>query len=621
MAPNTQNPSQHEFKAEMKQLLHLIIHSLYTHPEVFLRELISNASDALNKVRLRTLQDKNIVDPNAELKIEIHLDSKTKTFTIEDTGIGMTQDELIRNIGTIAKSGTQEFLSQLKDAKEKEREGLIGQFGVGFYSVFMVTDEVTIETRSADPNAKAIRWISQGESSYTVQEIDRKERGTKISFTLKSEHEAFAEDYQVEQVIQKYSNFADFPIYLHNKRVNQVDALWRKNQKDVKESDRNEFYKFITNDHEDPRDYLHVSVEGSVVSFKALLFIPKNAPRDYFQLQEEKGVHLYSNKILIQRDCKDLLPQYLRFIKGVVDTIDLPLNVSREVSQSSPVMIKIREILVSKILAHFEQLATNEEEKYLEIYRNFGPLFKTGLEYDFSHRDKIINLLRFESSKEPKGKYVSLKTYASRLAENQKEIYYISGENREALERNPNLEYFLKNQIEVLYLTDPVDAFLIPTIMEYEKLPLRSTDKAEIDIKKPDIQTQDDSSSLTQGLLSLFKAVLKDDVQDVVVSKRLVDSPVTLVRSKDALDSQMEKMMKMMNKEYASPKKILEVNMDHALVKNLSRKYLANQDEDFIRECIRQLYEGSKLIDGEMSQNQMLELQSRMIQIMQRATS
>jgi len=532
-----------EFKAEMKQLLNIIVHSLYTHPEIFLRELISNASDALNKVRFRLLTDKNILDPDDELQIKIEVDEKKRLFVIEDNGIGMTYDELVNNIGTVARSGTLEFLNRMKEEGKSLDGNLIGQFGVGFYSVFMVTDEVIIETRSADINSKGYRWKSSGEGTFTIEEYDKKNRGTRISFILKDSAKEFSSEYRIKEIIEKYSNFADFPILLKGKKINKVSALWQRKADEITDKDAYEFYKFLTNDMDDPLGYWAISVEG-VVNFKALLFIPSKAPFDYLWLQKEKSLHLYSNKILIQSDCKDLLPEYLRFTKGVVDTSDLPLNISREVTQYTPVMEKIRGILTAKILGFLKDWAENKQDKYLKFYKNFGTLLKSGLNSDFVNRDKLIELLLFESSAKPQGQMTSLKEYVSRMKDFQKEIYYLSGDNRDLLEHNPKLEYFRKNGIEVLFLTEPIDVFIMPGITEYEKKPLISIDRADIALL-PQEQIVKPNDNLSESLLKLFKDVLKDKVEDVVVSKRLVESAATLVSAKDSLDPQFEKMIKL----------------------------------------------------------------------------
>lgn len=605
-----------EYKAEMKQLLNIIVHSLYTHPEVFLRELISNASDALNKIRFRKLTDQNIVDVDVPLEININVDSKKETFSIEDTGIGMTKEELIDNIGTIARSGTVEFFKKLKKENKQFDENLIGQFGVGFYSVFMVADEVIVETRHADIGSKGLRWKSNGESSFVIEEIDRKNRGTKIYFKLKKSAKEFSQEYKIEEIINKYSGFADFAILLKGKKINKISALWHKKSNEIKDDQAHEFYKFITNGSDDPLGYFHLDVEGGV-SFKALLFIPKQAPYDLWNSQKEKSLHLYSNKILIQNDCKELLPEYLRFVSGVVDTVDLPLNVSREVVQNHPAMGKIQSALTGRILKYLKDLADNDKDKYEQFYKNFSPLLKAGLNSDFSNRDKIIELLRIESSLRKSGELISLKEYVLGMKKDQKEIYYFCGEHRSSIEKNPNLEYFKKKEIEVLFLTDPIDAFVMPSVNEYEKYPFKSIEKADIKLDPEDkIETPD--ANLTKSLLTLFKETLGERVEDVVTSKRLVESAVTLVAGKDALDSHTEKMMKMMNKEFKGSKKIMEVNTSNLLIRNLSKMYMADANNPFLKKCIEQLYEGVLLAEGALSSN--VDFVKRMTEIMEVAT-
>ncbi|NTW56015.1 MAG: molecular chaperone HtpG [Chlorobiaceae bacterium] len=592
-----------EYKAEMKQLLDLIVHSLYTHPEIFLRELISNASDALNKVRFNALTAEDLLDRDAELAVRISIDKESGAFAIEDSGIGMSEEDLVANLGTVAKSGTLGFMQALKE-QQKELDGnLIGQFGVGFYSVFMVTDEVTVETRSSQPDSKGYRWRSGGQGSYTIEETERTERGTKITFTLKEEFREFAEEYRVEQIIRKYSNFVDFPIYLDGKQVNTVTALWQRPKNELKEADAAEFYKFIAGDYQDPLDYLQVSVEGAV-AFKALLFLPKEAPMDLLYRQSElenRGPQLYVRKVMIQHECRDLLPEYLRFIAGVVDTEDLPLNVSREVVQTSPVLAKIRQILTGKILGWFEELAKEQPEKFRTFYKAFGPIVKIGLNTDFTNREKLIELLRFESTKTAQDEFVTLKEYAARMPEDQKEIYYHSGASREQLLAHPNLEYFQDMGIEVLLLSDPVDVFVIPSIHEYDKKPLKSIEKADIDFSKRKAgQAEPLVGNLLEPVLKLFRDTLGDRIEDVVESHRLVSSPVTLVSGKNAFDSQMEKMMKMMQQDVPAGKRILEVNTSHPIVRNLSGMLIANESNPLLRTVVNQLFEGALMLEGSL---------------------
>ena len=607
-----------EYQAEMKQLLHLIVHSLYSHSEVFLREVISNASDALNQVRFRQLTDKNIVSPNAPLRISISVDSKTQTFSIADTGIGMTKEDLVSRIGTIASSGTVAFLERLKEEGKPFDANMIGQFGIGFYSVFMVTDQVVIETRHADPESKGYRWESTGASKFTVEEFPREERGTKISFKLKDDAKEFSEEYRVNEIIKKYSNFADFSIHVNGEQVNTISALWQKNKNEVTDEDLEEFYKFISNDFNPILGHLHLSIEGQV-NFKAMVFVPETAPFEFLRGEDLKSLQLYANRIFIQDDCKELLPEYLRFVAGVVDTEDLPLNVSREVTQVSPIMGKIKNVLTGRILSLLEDWAKNDQEKYDKFFTNFGLLFKTGLSTDFGNRDRLIDLLRFESTKTEKGKLTSLKDYVAGMQEDQKEIYYLTGESRAAVELNPNLEYFRKRGIEVLFFIDPADIFNIPQLHDYDEKPIKGIETADLDLKsdeesKADSLTEDESKSL----FSLFKETLGDKVEDVVESKRLVDSAATLVVGASGMDRQMERMMKMMNQDIPGSKKILEINPSHLLIKNLAHIHENNGDESLLKSCILQVYEGALLIDGNMDSP--TEFVARMTEIMAHAT-
>lgn len=604
-----------EYKAEMKQLLNLIIHSLYTHPEIFLRELISNASDASNKVRYLQMSDDSIIDRNKALSIKIEIDEKAQSFSIEDFGIGMSRDDLINNIGTIASSGTLEFLKQIKEEK-KDAGDLIGQFGVGFYAAFMVTDEIIIETRHADKDSVGLKWTSSGDGNYSIEEIDKSERGTKISFKLKDDFKEFSQEFKIKETIKKYSNFADFSIFIGEEKVNTVEALWIKNKKDIKDEDLNAFYKFVSNDWEDPLAHLHLSLEGVGSTFKALLFIPKKDSFDLMRTQDHKTLQLYSNKIMIMEDCKDLLPEYLHFLRGVVDTADLSLNVSREMVQSSPVMQKLKTTLTSKVLQWLEKMAKKDTEKYNDFYKVFGRLFKYGVNNDFVNRDKIVDLVRFESSLQKEGELSSFKDYVSRMKEDQKEIYYLTGETRAQVESNPNMEYFAKHETEVLFLIDPSDAFIIPSIPEYDGKKIKAIDKGDIELKDPEKEEKD--NKLDGALIDLFKETLKDRTEDVKVSKRLVDSAVTLVAKGDGADKHTEHLMKMMGQEMPSSKRILEVNTDHAVIRNLSKRYIANDKDPMLAKCIVQLFESAQLIDDELSSKN--DYVKRMMEIMEEAT-
>ena len=613
---------QFEFKAEMKQLLNLIVNSLYTNPEIFLRELVSNSSDALNKVRFMELTGKPVHSPKLPLQIKIDVDEENKFFTIEDTGVGMTYEDLTERLGTVASSGTQEFMEKIKEQKQKDKvDGdLIGQFGVGFYSAFMVTEEITVETRHANPNAKAWKWVSDGQGTYEIEETEKTERGTKISFTFTDEHKDLASKERLKQIIRKYSNFVDYSILVDEEEVNSQGALWHRSKNEVTEDELNEFYKFLTNDPQEPLDNLHLAMEGRM-NFKALLFVPQKAKPNFLQTNEIESIQLYSNRVLVQEDCKDLLPEYLRFLEGVVDSEDLPLNISREMTQYTPIMNKIKDVLINKTLGMIEYWAESEPEKFKTFYKEFGALFKSGLNYEFNHRDRMIELLRFQSTKTGEDEMVSLNEYVQRMPESQKEIYYLSGESRKELERDPKLEYFRKKDIEVLLLTEPVDVFVVPSLGQYQEKPLKSIEKSDLDLQEDKETDQEQKDAISEDelkpLLSVFKEVAGDQVEDVVASRRLVDSPVTLTIGKEGMESHVEHMMKMMDQQVGPSKRVFEVNPSHPLIKNMNRLH-QNGQTDSVKMLARQLYDGALLMQGDLESPG--DFVSRMNEVMKMAT-
>lgn len=611
-----QNAEQFTYKAEMQQLLHLIIHSLYTHPEVFLRELISNSSDALNKMRFRTLTDTAIVSPEAELAIRITTDKDNKRLIIEDTGCGMSREELIENLGTVAKSGTLEFLQSIRDNQQSAQGDLIGQFGVGFYSMFMVTDEVTVETRNADIDGKAWKWSSSGTGTYSIEPSDKELRGTTIAFTLRDDHKEFAEDYRIKSIIKKYSNYVDFPIYLNDEKVNSVTAIWHKKSADITEEELEEFYKYATNDFDKPLGHIHLSLEGAV-EFKALLFVPSVAPMNMFRDLDERSAHLYANKVLIQQHCKDVLPEYLRFVRGVVDTPDLPLNVSREVTQNSPIMAKIRSVITGKVLSLLEDWAENDPQKYATFYKNFGMMLLLGINNDYANRERIIKLLRFTSTVTDGETRISLADYVSRMKTDQKEIYYVSGDNRAQVLGNPSIEYFVKNGYEVLLFTDPVEVFTAPYIGEFDGKRLVPADKADLPDAQAKEQTPEQNEN-TSSIIEIFKSTLGDVIEDVRTSQRLVSSAVALVAGKEGLDPHMEKMMKMMDKDFTPTKKVLEINPQHQLITNLMTLAKNNPDDARVSDAVKQLYDAALLMDGALTNP--TDFINRMTHFMTKAT-
>jgi HSP90 family molecular chaperone len=598
-----------EFKAEIKQLLHLLAFSLYKNKEIFLRELISNASDALSKLKYISLTDNDsIADKDERFEIEIEIDKDKKFIKVIDTGIGMTEEELINNIGTIAKSGTSEFLKLIEKNNIKDMEN-IGQFGVGFYSSFIVSDKVTIITKSYKPDSIAYEWTSDGSGSFTLKETEKKKRGTEVILHLKESEEEFLDKNRIENIVTKYSNFISFPILIEKGQVNKVEALWLKPKSSIKEEEYNGFFKLIGHSSDEPLFHEHIVAEAPY-QFRALLFCPKKNFEIYGMMQNpDYGLSLYTSKVLIEQECKDLIPKYLRFIKGVVDSSDLPLNVSRESIQNNRIVIKIRTMITKRILARLADMLKNDKDKYLNFYKEYKNHLKEGLMEDFSNKEKISELLMFYSSKSEKEGLITLEEYVNRMYPEQKEIFYISGPDKESVENSPYIEIFKKKDIEVLYLYDPIDEITLNNIGEFKEKQFKSVEQANLDSLK-DIKSKDSKDDEKQpeetkedmkkinGLIKFMKKFLKDDVKDIVLSERLINSPYILVHPENGMSTQVEKMMKMMNKDFKGEKKILEVNPHSSFIKGLSAVYEKEKDSDFLKKVSSQIVDNAKLLEG-----------------------
>jgi len=623
----TSTSHKYEFKAEVKQLLDILVHSLYTSREIFLRELISNSSDALDKLRFESTRGTEIEDKDLPLEIHVNFNEKKKLITVSDTGIGMTKDELIKNIGTIAKSGSSEFIKQLQENKS-EANNIIGKFGVGFYSVFMVADEVIIKTKSFRKNTKPVEWQSNGLGDYEINEPDEKlKRGTIIEIHLKEEAKDFADKYRLETIIKKHSNFVNSPIYLEKEKINTVSAIWREPKSSVKKEQYTEFYKFLTHDPDEPMDVLHNSVDAPI-QFHSLLFIPKKNFDLFGFNREDYGLDLYVRRVLIQHQNKDLLPEYLRFVKGVVESEDLPLNISRETLQENIIFTKISNTVTSQVLSYLLKKAKDKPEEYTEFWNEHGKYLKLGYG-DFTNMDKIKDLLRFNSSfnDDEKG-LTSLEEYVSRFKEGQKEIYYALGSGRQAIGQDPHLEIFKNKGLEVLYLYDPVDEFVLSSLRKYKDFEFKPVDS--VDLKniesfeeteekkeKPAELTKDDQLHF-DSLVSRIKEILGDRVTEVRKSDRLSGSPAILVNPDDSMSSSMQKMMRMMNKEMEIPKKVFEINRDHKLIRNLLKVFKADRNDEYINNVVEELFESALLLEGDLMDphrlvskiNQMLEQSS-----------
>ena len=608
MSESNVGTKKYKFKAEVKQLLDILVHSLYTSREIFLRELISNSSDALDKLRFESNRGSDIVDNDLKQEILIGLNEKDQTLTITDTGIGMTKDELIKNIGTIAKSGSADFLKQLSESKD-DANNIIGRFGVGFYSVFMVAKEVVIKTRSFKKEESAYEWKSDGTGNFEITELGTDvKRGTTIEVRLKDDAKEFTEKYRVESVIKKHSNFISFPILLENEVVNTVSAIWREPKSSVKKEQYTEFYKFLSYDSEEPMHTIHKSVDAPI-QFHSLLFIPKKSMDFYFLEKDNYGLDLYVRRVLIQHKNKDLLPEYLSFVKGVVDSEDLPLNISRETLQENIVFSKIASSVTNQVLGYLKEKAEKEPDQYAEFWKEHGKVFKLGYG-DFTNHEKFSELLRFNSSSNKSAdELTSLAEYAGRMKEDQKEIYYLSGSSREAIEMDPHLEIFKSKGIEVLYFFDPVDEFVVSSLRKYKDYELKSVDNADTSKldKVKDVEAKEDEKveplsreegKALKSLRNRIKEILGDRVKEVVESKRLKDSPSCLVNADDALSSQMAKIMKMANQSMGEQKKIFEINGNHKLIRNLIKIYQKDKKDKYLEDVIEQLYEAALLQEG-----------------------
>jgi len=566
---STTTPQKFEFQAEIKQLLDIVIHSLYTEKEIFLRELVSNASDALEKLRHQQLTEKEVFDDRLELEINVTTDDKAKTITIQDFGIGMTREELVQNLGTIAHSGSKAFLKALGEGAQKNAN-LIGQFGVGFYSAFMVAKSVKVFTHSWRAGEPGLVWESDGSGSYTVEEVEGLRRGAKIVIELKDDCAEFASDWKAKEILERYSAFVSFPITLNGKRINTVQALWLRNKSEVKEEEYTEFYKFQAHGFDEPQLRLHFSADAPL-SIHALLFVPKENTEKLGLARLEPSVSLYCRKVLIDARPKDILPEWLRFLKGVVDSEDLPLNISRETMQDKALLEKLNRVITKRFLKFLEEEAKNRPEGFETFYREFGVFLKEGAALDYTHKDQLVKLLRFESSLTDKGKYTTLGDYVTRMGSEQKEIYYLMGPNRAAIESGPYLEGFKARNLEVLFCYEAVDEYVMNNVREFDSRKLASADSADVklsDLPQPgEALSEADTGTLTKWL----KETLGERTAEVKASDRLVDSPVLALNADKFMSPQMRRMMKAMNKEGAdSPVRVnLEINPRHAVIKRL----------------------------------------------------
>ena len=603
------------FQAEAKQLLQLMVHSLYSNKEIAIRELVSNASDAADKLRFQALNDSKLYEDDSELKIKIDYDKKNRTITISDNGIGMNREDVINNIGTIARSGTKEFLSQLSGDQAKDAN-LIGQFGVGFYSSFIIADQVTLETRKAG-SKEAFRWTSKGDGEFTIETIDKKVRGTDITLTLKKDEDEFLDDWRLKEIVKKYSDHITLPIIMKktdfkdgetiktddDETVNDTSAIWVRNKKDIKEKDYNDFYTSLSYDSEPPLTYFHNRVEGNQ-EYISLLYIPSKAPLDLYDRDTNKGVKLYVKRIFIMEATEKLMPQYLRFVKGVIDSSNLPLNVSREILQDSKAVEAIRSGTVKKILSSLEGMAKKKPDDYEKFWGEFGRVLKEGPAEDFTNREKIAELLRFSTTNDDSDKQsASFDDYVSRMKPEQESIYYIIADSFMAAKNSPHLEIFKKKNIEVLLLGDRVDEWLISNLTEFKSKKFQSIAKGDLDLGKLENESEKGKNKKIEEkaktLIEKIKISLGGKVKDVKVTHRLTDSPACLVVGEYDISGNLERILKAAGQNTPDNKPILEINPEHKLIEKL-KKFEGTADFDEYTSVIfdqAMLSEGAQLDD------------------------
>lgn len=605
-----------EFKTEVKQLMDLMIHSLYSHKEVFIRELISNASDAIDKARYEALTNSDIHENDGDWKIRIIPDISAGTLTISDNGIGMTEDEAVQALGTIAHSGTKEFLKALQSKEVKDNPELIGQFGVGFYSSFMVADRISVISRKAgQPREKGVKWESSADGSFTIENIAKDKKGTDVVLHLKEDDKKYLEGWEIRSVVKKYSDFIEHPVVMDVERekdseidkgkkvkvteeetLNSQKAIWLKDRSEVSGEEYNEFYKHISHDFTDPLRSIHYKAEGTS-EFTALLYVPARAPFNLLYKDFKIGPTLYVKRVQIMEHCEELIPSYLRFVRGVVDSSDLPLNVSRELLQNNKQVEVIKKSITKKVLDTLEDMKANDYEKFLEFYKEFGRVLKEGIHFDFSRKEAIGDLLVFESTKTEPGKFTDLKKYIDNMKAEQEEIYYITGASRDEVAKSPYMEAFREKEYEVLFMLDDIDDFVMGGF-EYKGKKLKSVIKGDIKLDKADEAKKEQAEKKYRQLIELIKDRLKDDVKDVRLSGRLKDSACCLVADEKDMDPQMERMLKAMGQNVPMSKRVLELNPSHPLFESMNTIFDKDSKSSLLDEYVSLLYDQALLLEG-----------------------
>ncbi|HCH33376.1 MAG TPA: molecular chaperone HtpG [Oceanospirillaceae bacterium] len=600
------------FQTEVKQLLHLMIHSLYSNKEIFLRELISNASDAADKMRFAAVSDGSLYGDDSDLAIRINFDKEANTLSISDNGIGMTREDVISHLGTIAKSGTSEFLQNLTGDQQKDSQ-LIGQFGVGFYSSFIVADEVEVITRKAGTEiSEGVSWRSKGEGEFDIAQVEKTGRGTEIILHLKADESEFAEGFRLRSLVRKYSDHISIPVIMmkehygedadkqepEEETVNSATALWTKSRSEVEDEQYHEFYKHISHDFQEPLTWSHNKVEGKL-EYTSLLYIPAKAPMDMYQREASRGLKLYVQRVFIMDEAEQFLPMYLRFMKGVVDSNDLSLNVSREILQKDPVIDSMRAALTKRVLDVLEKMAKKKPEQYATFWKEFGQVMKEGPAEDHGNKEKIANLLRFASSMDDKIEQMhSLAEYKGRMQEGQDKIYYVVADNHNTAKNSPHLEIFRKKGIEVLLLSERVDEWLMSHMMEFDGTPLQDVAKGALDLGEVEDEAekkeQEEQAKQYEGLVERVKGLLEEQVESVRITHRLTDSPACLVVGEDDMGLQMRRIMESAGQAMPATKPTFELNPRHPLVAKLNDE----ADEDRFGELTRVLFDQAQLAEG-----------------------
>ena len=600
------------FKSELRQVLHLITHSLYSHKEIFLRELISNASDAINKIRFNSLNNEILLEDDKDWKVKLVADREHSTLTVIDNGTGMSRATIVDQLGTIAKSGTKEFLDTLKQADASSRPELIGQFGVGFYSAFMVADKVMVRSRLAgEPTDQGVEWTSDGQGEYTVRQIEKLGRGTEVTLHLKDDEHEFLDSWRLRQVVKEFSDFIEYPVVMdvehthddkkemQEETLNSMKALWLRPRTEVPTEEYNAFYRQVSNDFTDPAKIIHYTGEG-LTEFKVLLFIPAKRPFDLMFGDPKVGPRLYIQRVQIMEHCEALLPAYLRFVRGVVDCADLPLNVSREILQQNKTLERIRKNIVKRIFQTMEEMKRDEFDAYVSFFKELGVLFKEGLAQDHENKDTIASLVVYESVKTEPGKFLSLDAYVDAMPPGQEEIFYLTGESRGVLENTPYLEVFNDRGWDVLFLTEPIDEFVIPYLTEYRGKKLKAADRGDI---TPDEVTRVKSEEMEKTFRSLMDTLKANlpDVRDIRLSSRLKESASCLVSDDSGMGANMERIMQRMGQGEGGAdvgRRILELNGDHPLVQGLQKLHADNGHDPRIENIGRLLYEQAVIAEG-----------------------